>query len=62
MVLRDVAMIFHAHALSPFLFMTDILQRGPYSQLWKSKIAFPLRRLSVLISANQWRDHRSEEA
>jgi hypothetical protein len=54
-------MILHAHALSPFLFMTDILQRGPYSQLWKSKIAFPLRQLSAVISANQWSNHESEE-
>jgi hypothetical protein len=59
---RDVAIIFHAHCLSPFRFYTDMLHRtrAQYSNLWAKGIAFPLERLHGLISNGVWSDEQSE--
>jgi hypothetical protein len=56
--LRDVAIIFHAHCLSPFRFYCDMNRRG--SGLWEKRIAFPLERLHALINSGDWSEPESE--
>lgn len=55
---RDVAMIFHSHCLSPYLFFVDMNRRG--EGLWSNGIAFPLERLYSLIASGVWSDSKSE--
>jgi hypothetical protein len=59
-VFRDVAIIFHAHCLSPFRFLADMLVRGRDHALWDANIAFPLERLHQLITEGVWSDPHSE--
>ena len=56
---RDVAIIFHAHFLSPFRFYADASCRGRRSILIDSQVAFPLERLHHLITHNIWSDAES---
>jgi DNA-directed RNA polymerase subunit RPC12/RpoP len=57
---RDVAIIFHAHCLSPFRFYTDMNLHA--RNLWSKGIAFPLERLYNLIEHGVWSDASSEVA
>ena len=59
---RDVAIIFHAHCLSPFRYYTDILHRTRrhQSNLWSRGLAFPLERLHGLIANGTWSDEQSQ--
>jgi hypothetical protein len=57
---RDVAIIFHAHLLSPFRFYADMYSRGPRPVLIHSKISFPLERMHELIANGVWSDEQSE--
>lgn len=59
-VCRDVAIIFHAHMLSPFRFFADMLCRGARTVLWDSQISFPLEKLHHMISNGIWSDPESE--
>ena len=54
---RDVAIVFHAHCLSPYRFYADMNRRG----LWATGIAFPLERLYSLIANDVWSDAASEQ-
>jgi hypothetical protein len=54
-----VAIVFHAHFLSPFRFYTDVNRRG--TLLWENGIAFPLERLAILIENGIWSDEASEK-
>ena len=55
---RDVAIIFHAHCLSPFRFYADMNRRGRGA--WNKGIAFPLERMYALIQGGIWSDAESE--
>lgn len=57
---RDVAIIFHAHCLSPYRFLADMLCRGRYASLWNAGLAFPIERLHHLIKDGVWSDPTSE--
>ena len=59
---RDVAIIFHAHCLSPFRFYTDMKHRTRrhFSNLWSKGLVFPLERLHGLISNGIWSDEQSQ--
>jgi hypothetical protein len=56
---RDVAIIFHAHCLSPFRFYADMKRSN--RQTWTRRIAFPLERLLALIQNGIWSDVESEQ-
>src|SRR5271167_3314125 len=55
---RDVAIVFHAHCLSPYRFYADMNRLG----LWATGIAFPLERLYSLNATDTWSDAASEQA
>ena len=57
---RDVAIIFHAHCLSPFRYLSDMLCRGLLPLLWTSDMVFPLERLHHLIVNGIWSEPESE--
>jgi hypothetical protein len=57
---RDVAIIFHAHCLSPFRYLSDMLCRGLLPLLWTSDMVFPLGRLHHMIVNGIWSDPESE--
>ena len=57
--IRDVAIIFHAHCLSPYRFFADTNRR--WDRLWNNGIAFPLARLYALIANRVWSDAASEQ-
>jgi len=62
LIKRDVAIIFHAHCLSPFRFFADMLCRGsPPTVLWHADMIFPLERLRHLIVNRIWSDKESEK-
>jgi hypothetical protein len=58
---RDVAIIFHSHCLSPFRFYADMIYRGESPALWNKGLAFPLERLHHLITSKIWSDPESEK-
>jgi hypothetical protein len=58
---RDVAIIFHSHNLSPFRFYADMMCRDRVEALWAKGIAFPLERLHHLITNEVWSDPDSEK-
>jgi hypothetical protein len=58
---RDVAIIFHAHFLSPFRFYADMSCRDPRPILLNSKISFPLERMHHLITHNIWSEPDSRQ-
>jgi hypothetical protein len=57
---RDVAIIFHAHFLSPFRFCADMCSRGPNPVLLQARISFPLAKMHDLIANDIWSDPESE--
>jgi hypothetical protein len=61
LTVRDVAIVFHVHCLSPFRFLGDMLSRGPDPILWNAGISFPLERLYRLISQEIWTDSISAD-
>jgi hypothetical protein len=59
---RDVAVVFHSHCLSPFRFYADIKHRATRqhaTDLW-DMITFPLARLHRLLASDEWSDEASE--
>ena len=56
---RDVAIIFHAHCLSPYRFFPDMNRN--WERLWSNGIAFPLARLYALMANRVWSDAASEQ-
>src|SRR5438552_18537838 len=62
MTCRDVAIIFHAHCLSPFRYYIDMLHRTrmQLSNLWSMGLEFPLGRLHALIANGKWSDEQSQ--
>lgn len=59
--IRDVAIMFHSHNLSPFRFYADMMCRDRVEALWAKGIAFPLERLHHLITNGVWSDPDSEK-
>ena len=59
LIRRDVAIIFHAHCLSPFRFYADMNRNN--RTIWSKQIAFPLERLFALIQNGIWSDVESEQ-
>ena len=57
---RDVAIIFHAHCLSPHRYYEDMFYRKQDSMLWNMGISFPLERLHNLIVSDAWSDPFSQ--
>lgn len=59
---RDVAIVFHAHCLSPYRFYTDMHHRArrQRSNLWSRELVFPLARLNFLIQNGIWSDEKSQ--
>ena len=55
---RDVAIIFHAHCLSPSSASHDLLH---LETLRSTGLVFPLKRLHALIAAQIWSDPESEK-
>jgi hypothetical protein len=54
-----VAIVFHAHLLSPFRFYADMNRRR--SHLWENGVVFPLERLASLIEKGIWSDEVSQQ-
>lgn len=59
---RDVAIVFHAHCLSPFRYFSDMLCRiSSPAALMDPDIVFPLERLRYLIVNRIWSDEESKK-
>ena len=60
--MRDVAIIFHAHCLSPHRYYQDMFHRGRNLIFWNKGVDFPLEALYELIAAGVWSDASSQRA
>jgi hypothetical protein len=62
LIARDVAIVFHAHCLSPYRFYTDMHHRvrRQGSNLWSRQVAFPLEQLNFLIQNGIWSHQESQ--
>ena len=57
---RDVAIVFHAHCLSPHRYYQDMFYNSKESLFWDYSVSFPLKQLDDLITTNIWSDPFSE--